>query len=292
MAASEPQSIWALNAPLLEGPLWHPSDEALWFVCIKTPAIYRLDPATGARASWPAPQEIGFILPVDGADRFVAGLQGGLHLFDPADGSFTPFADPEPHLPGNRLNDAVVDSQGRLWFGSMDNAEQSATGRFYRHDLSGTHAVSGSVPITNGPAISPDGQTLYHVDTLAGDIFASDILPDGSLGPSRQFVHIDSADGYPDGPTIDSEGHLWTGLYGGWAAHRYAPDGRLVEKVRFPVSAVTKIAFGGPDLCTAYATTAAKHLDAGGRGREPLAGNLFRFRVDVPGLPSPGVRLG
>ena len=292
MITSEPQSIWALNAPLLEGPLWHPADQALWFVCIKTQAIYRLDPETGAQASWPAPQEIGFLVPVEGADSFVAGLQGGLHLFDPADGSFTPLADPEPHLPGNRLNDAVVDPQGRLWFGSMDNAEQSATGHFYRHDLSGTHAVSGPVPITNGPAISPDGRTLYHVDTLAGDIFAADILPDGSLSPSRLFVHIDSADGYPDGPTIDSEGHLWTGLYGGWAARRYAPDGRLVQTVRFPVSAITKIAFGGPDLRTAYATTAAKHLDAEVRAREPLAGNLFRFRVEVPGLPSPGVRLG
>ena len=292
MTSREPQSIWALNAPLLEGPLWHPADQALWFVCIKTQAVYRLDPATGAQASWPAPQQIGFIVPVDGADSFVVGLQGGLHLFDPADGSFTPLADPEPHLPGNRLNDAVVDTKGRLWFGSMDDAESATTGHFYRHDLSGTHVVSGPMPITNGPAISPDGRTLYHVDTLGGDIFAADILPDGSLGPSRLFAHIDSADGYPDGPTIDSEGHLWIGLYTGWAARRYAPDGRLVETVRFPVSAITKIALGGPDMRTAYATTAAKHLDAEGKAREPLAGNLFSFRVEVPGLPSPGVRLG
>lgn len=291
MATSAPYSIWALGAPLLEGPLWHPDDQALWFVCIKTPAIYRLDPATGRQQSWPCPAQVGFVVAVQGSPKLVAGLQTGLHLFDPADGSFALLAAPEADLPGNRLNDAVVDPLGRLWFGSMDDAESAATGRFYRHDSQGIAAVAGPVPITNGPAISPDGATLYHVDTLAGDIFAADIQPDGSLGASRLFAHVDAADGYPDGPTIDSAGHLWVGLYNGWSARRFAPDGRLVESVEFPVSAVTKIAFGGADLCTAYATTAAKHLDADGRAREPMAGNLFAFRVDVPGVAAGRMRL-
>ncbi|PZU51382.1 MAG: gluconolaconase [Sphingomonas sp.] len=291
MAATEPQSIWGLNAPLLEGPLWNPADQALWFVCIKTPAIYRLDPESGARQSWRVPQQIGFIVPVEGTHSFVTGLQDGLHLFNPADGSFKQLANPEAHLPRNRLNDATTDAQGRLWFGTMGDMGSPASGYFYRFDGSGVHALAGPVAITNGPAVSPDGRILYHVDTLAGDIFASDILPDGSLGEPRLFVHIPTEEGYPDGPTVDSEGHLWVGLFYGGAARRYAPDSKLVETVSFPVSSVTKIAFGGPDLRTAYATTSAGHLDADGRAREPLAGNLFSFRVDVPGLPTPAVRL-
>jgi sugar lactone lactonase YvrE len=47
---------------------------------------------------------------------------------------------------------------------------------------------------------------------------------------------------------------------------------------------VTKIAFGGPDLRDVYATTAWKGLDARAREAQPLAGGLFRFRADVPGL--------
>ena len=74
MPATEPRSIWPLGAPLLEGPLWHPADKALWFVCIKTPAIHRLDPATGARQSWPAPAQVGFVVPVEGSAGLVAGL--------------------------------------------------------------------------------------------------------------------------------------------------------------------------------------------------------------------------
>jgi len=55
-----------------------------------------------------------------------------------------------------------------------------------------------------------------------------------------------------DGPTVDSEGHLWIGLFAGHAVRRYAPDGRLVETVRFPTANITKIAFGGEDLKTVY----------------------------------------
>ena len=65
----------------------------------------------------------------------------------------------------------------------------------------------------------------------------------------------------------------------------YAPDGRLLRKVRFPVSNVTKIAFGGHDLKTVYVTTAAKGLSADELRQQPLAGGLFRFEVDIPGQP-------
>ena len=56
-------------------------------------------------------------------------------------------------------------------------------------------------------------------------------------------------------------------------------------KPSFPVANVTKIAFGGSDLTTVYATTANKGLDAAALAKQPLAGGLFRFRVGTPGLP-------
>src|SRR3546814_3789088 len=46
-----------------------------------------------------------------------------------------------------------------------------------------------------------------------------------------------------------------------------APDGTLLHHIEFPVSNVTKIALGGPDLKTAYATTAAKIGSASCRER-------------------------
>jgi sugar lactone lactonase YvrE len=292
MVAGEPQSIWALGAALLEGPVWVEREQALWFVDIKGQKLHRLDPASGARQSWDAPDPVGFCLPAaDGG--FLAGLKSGLARFDPESGRFTPHVNPEPDLPGNRLNDAAVDPSGRLWFGTMDDAEVEATGRIYRLAADGCCIpATPFVSISNGPAFSPDGRTIYHVDTLRGRIHAATIAPDGSLRDPHVLVEIRSTEGYPDGPSVDAEGCIWVGLYHGWSARRYSPTGELLDQVRFPVSAVTKVAFGGPDLSIAFATTAAKHLGPEDRAAEPQAGDLFSFVVPVPGLVSPPVSVG
>ncbi|MES2988814.1 MAG: SMP-30/gluconolactonase/LRE family protein [Pseudomonadota bacterium] len=287
---SQPVSVWQLGAPLLEGPVW--VDGVLWFVDIKGRKVHRLDPASGDRSSWDAPDQVGFVAPIEGGG-FVAGLKTGLARFDPADGSFTPMVDPEPQFPGNRLNDATVDGQGRLWFGTMDDAEEADSGAIYRLAADGSCVASSPmVSITNGPAVSPDGRTLYHIDTLGGVIFACDLDADGALSNRREFTRIPNEEGYPDGPTVDSEGCVWVGLYKGASVRRYSPAGELLEMVHFPVDAITKIAFGGPELKTVFATTAAKHLSADEKAAMPGAGDLFSFEVSVAGQAGALVREG
>ncbi|MBN9981032.1 SMP-30/gluconolactonase/LRE family protein, partial [Listeria monocytogenes] len=77
--------------------------QTLWCVDIKRHLVFRFDPATEALSSWTAPGEVGWVLPRVGGGM-VVGVQSGLHGFDPVEGSFTPLIDPEPHMPGNRLN--------------------------------------------------------------------------------------------------------------------------------------------------------------------------------------------
>ena len=274
-----------VGAILGEGPVWVAREQALWFVDIKQQQVHRFYPATAILRTWPAPAQIGWVLPARGGD-FVAGLQTGLARFSPQTGAYAPIFDPDPEHPGNRLNDATTDRDGRIWCGSMDDAEAVETGRLHICDEHGTRD-SGllAVAITNGPAFSPDGRTLYHTDTLGRTIHAVPVGDDGTLGRPALFVEIERGAGYPDGTTIDSEGCLWTGLYSGWGVRRYAPDGALIEAIAFPTANITKIAFGGPDLKTAYATSARKGLDATALAQQPEAGNLFTFDVDVPGLP-------
>ena len=286
-----PASVCTLHATLGEGPVWIGRDAALWFVDIKQKKLHRFNPDAGALTSWDAPAQIGWVLPAsDGG--LIAGLQGGLFRFDRASGAFTLLAEVEADLPGNRLNDACTDPAGRIWFGSMDDGEAADTGRFYRFER-GTIADAGLPPvsITNGPALSPDGRRLYHTDTLGKVIHVCDVAEDGTLSNSRPFVRFGPDEGYPDGPIVDSEGCLWTGLFAGWEARRYSPDGGWIESVRFPVSNITKLAFGGPDLRTVYATTAAKGLSARSLEAQPEAGNLFAFRADVAGAPVTPVAL-
>ena len=282
MVLNEPRSAWSLGALLGEGPVW--VGDALWFVDIKGCKVHRLTPATGEKKSWDSPQQVGFLLPA--TSGFIAGLQSGLHRFDANSGVFTPLAAIEAHLPENRLNDATVDPSGRLWFGSMHDGEIDKTGAFYRFQNGAVCDIGiDGIAITNGPAFSPDGRLLYFVDTLRGTIDVADVAGDGTISNARPFVRIDPADGYPDGPTVDAEGCVWIGLYAGWQARRYSPAAELLQTVRFHVGNITKLAFGGSDLRTVFATTASQKLTAAELNRQPKAGDLFSFRVETPGVP-------
>src|SRR5438067_1557463 len=173
--STEPQLAWHVQADLGEGPVWVERDRALWFTDIKSRKIYRFEPGTDQHREWDAPERVGFVFPAE-RGGFIAGLERGLFHFDPASGAFSLIVEVEPDLPTNRLNDGVVDPAGRLWFGTMDNAERAKSGAFYCFDrgkLTRTHLTG--IGITNGPAVSPDGNRLYWVDTLAGTISACDI---------------------------------------------------------------------------------------------------------------------
>jgi xylono-1,5-lactonase len=209
-----------------------------------------------------------------------------LHLFSPENGSFRLIAHVDSDRARNRLNDAHVDAAGRLWFGTMDDDEVSPTGALYRFDARGLQLCDDGYVITNGPATSPDGKALYHIDTLERAIYAFDLAADGSLSRRRVFARVAETDGYPDGPAVDAEGCVWVGLFGGWGVNRYSPQGELLDKLPLPVANCTKPLFGGEDLRTLYVTSAWKGLDAEQRAQQPLAGGLFAVRVDTPGLPT------
>jgi xylono-1,5-lactonase len=290
-STSDVRHACSVGAELGEGAVWVPRDAALWFVDIKGRRLHQFDPAMGKRRSWDAPDQPGFVVPIRGG-TYLAGLKTGLHRFDPASGEFELFARVEPHLPDNRLNDASVCADGTLWFGSMDDHERRATGSLYRLDASGRVKPQDSgYVVTNGPAFSPDARTFYHTDSAARVVYAFDHDTYGDISGRRIFARIDDGHGYPDGNTVDSEGCVWVALWGGWGVRRYSPAGEVLRTVRFPCANVTKIAFGGDDYRTVFATTAWKGLSATERAEQPLAGDLFCFETDVPGLVPAELRL-
>jgi sugar lactone lactonase YvrE len=286
--AIEPRLIWPVAATLGEGPAWIGRENALWFVDIKGGKVHRYDPATDDRQSFEVGGMPSFLVPAEGGKLLVGSLDG-LYLLE--DGKLTgPVAmiDMPAH---NRTNDATVDASGRLWFGTMDNEETAVTGAIHLFDETDLRPVGGDCVITNGPAISADGGTIYHVDTLGRTIYRCDISAGTSLAKGEVFVTIAEQDGSPDGVTLDSEGCLWVGLWGGWQARRYAPDGTLLAVVAMPCANVTKVAFGGPDLRTGYVTTARAGLSEAELNGQPLAGGLFAFDAPAPGVVLPEMRL-
>jgi sugar lactone lactonase YvrE len=287
--STTPRCLWETGATLGEGVLWHAGAQQVWFVDIKGRRVHCCDPEGGNRRSWDAPGQVSFVLPVAGGG-FVCSLEDGLYRFVEHSGAFEPLLKVEADVSTNRFNDGYVDGAGRLWFGSMDDAESLPTGALYRYESGEAQRVDDGYIITNGPAMSPDGRTLYHTDTLGKLIYAFDVAADGSLSGKRLFVELKEG-GYPDGMAVDAEGHVWVATFGGWRIDRFDAQGSKVGEVRFPCSNITKLAFGGDDLRTVYVSTARKGLSPEQLAEQPLAGGLFTFRADVAGLPQHALRM-
>ena len=73
-------------------------------------------------STWSAEPNLGHraLVELERQGRLMAVVtQNGVQLLNLQSHQLTPFANPEPRLSANRLNDAKVDRAGRLWVGSM-----------------------------------------------------------------------------------------------------------------------------------------------------------------------------
>jgi sugar lactone lactonase YvrE len=272
-----------VHAVLGEGPVWVPSDEALYWIDIKGRKIFRLS-NDGELSQWPTPFRVGSLAPRANGG-FIAATDLGIAEIDLRSGKLQIIANPEENLPENRFNDGKVDRQGRFWAGTMDDMETAATGTLYRidPDLRWT-VIDTDYGITNGPAFSPDGRIMYHSDTARQVTYAFDLDEDGSASNRRTFLQFGPGDGHPDGMTVDAQGSLWIAFWGGWCLRRFSPEGERLKTVRLPVSQPTSCTFGGPALDQLYVTSASIGLDESALRMQPNAGGLFMVRPGVQGL--------
>lgn len=281
------EPVWELDALLGEGPVWLADEAALWFVDIKRGRLHRFMPESGERLSLETGGNPSFVVPRESGGLIV----GSRNLLCAADerglGPVLATIEQPDH---NRTNDATVDALGRLWIATMDDDEQVETGTLWCFEHGTLRHAGTNAVVTNGPAVTADLSTLYHVDSGARLISRHAVDEDGRLGPGEPFIRLSPEEGHPDGIVLDSEDCLWVGLWDGWGVRRYAPDGSLLLHVPLPCARVTKLAFGGPDLATAYVTTARVGLDDQALAEQPLAGSLFAFKAPVAGRPQPKVR--
>jgi sugar lactone lactonase YvrE len=285
----EARLVWPLGALLGEGPVWHPERATLGFVDIKGGRLHHHLPASGAQETIELGGQPSFVLPASDGSLVIGS--GNRILSVDVDGTRRAILAEIPMPTHNRTNDATVDGQGRLWFGTMDDEERQPTGALWCFDQGKLHRMGGEAVVTNGPAITKDGRTLYHVDSGNRTIWRYKIGEGPSISRGDVFLQLTETDGYPDGVVLDSEECLWVALWDGWSVRRYAPTGELLMTVALPCARVTKIAFGGMDLRTAYVTTACIGLDTEELAAQPLAGGLFAFESSVAGNKVPPVRL-
>jgi len=267
------------RAKLGEGPLWDTRAAVLRWVDILPGQVHRFDPATGEDTVFDVGEPVGAVA-VRRDGGLVLATETGISTCA-EDGSDREELHPVTTIPpGGRFNDGKADPWGRFWAGTMLDGTDGAAA-FYRLDPDGLlYTMLTGVSVSNGLGWSPDGKTMYYVDTKTGGVDAFDHEPgNGEIANRRRLVDIER--GWPDGLTVDAEGCLWVALWDGWAVRRYSPEGKLLDTVELPVQRVTSCAFGGTDLSTLYITSARAGLPD--PDRQPHAGSVFAYDAGVAG---------
>lgn len=277
------------RAQIGEGPVWLVDEGRLCWVDILGRTLHFFDPLTGDDVVREIDHNVGAVVPRHGGGLVLA-VDDGFAALDPASGMVTPLAAVEEDDSITRMNDGRCDAQGRFWAGTMayEALEHPERGSLYCLEVDGTvRKILGGVSISNGIDWSPDGATMYYIDTLrfAVDAFEFD-AERGELGARWTVAEVGGPGDVlvgPDGMTVDEEGCLWVAVWGGSCVRRYNPEGELDMVVELPVTQVTSCAFGGADLQDLYITSASHWLSPNDLAAQPLAGGLFRCRPGVGG---------
>ena len=243
-----------------EGPAYFPAGRYVVWSDIPNDRMLRYDETSGATGVFRLPAGYSNGNTVDRQGRLVTCEHGNRRVTrTEIDGSVTVVAD---RIDGKRLNspnDAVVKSDGSIWFTDPDygigadyeghRAESETNGcHVYRVDPSGkVSVVLDDFERPNGLAFSPDEKLLYLVDT--GQTHRADgphhirrykVKESGKLSGGEVFA--ESTVGLFDGLRLDEAGRVWTSA--GDGVHCYDPDGTLLGKVLVP-EVVANVVFGG-----------------------------------------------
>ena len=161
-------------------------------------------------------------------------------------------------------NDLVFDAQGGFWFtdhGKMRPRDRDRTGVFYAlPDGSSIREVIFPLDAPNGVGLSPDGRRLYVAETHTGRVFWWEISGPGVVRPNPFAAHGGHLlVGLPgmqllDSMAIDAEGNVCVATLVNGGITIISPDGNRTEHVPLPDPLTTNLAFGGPDLSTAFIT--------------------------------------
>lgn len=182
-----------------------------------------------------------------------------------------------------RLNDGSVDPQGRFVVGTLALGDETGHEVLLRVSPDGAvESLRTGIRLSNGIAFSPDGATIFHVDTLANTVSRHSYGAGEFDHEEPWVVVLQDLPAYPDGLTVDSDGMLWVAQWGGSSVRRHAPTGELLDVVEVDATQASCPAFVGADLATLAITTAQEGLHEW----TDQSGAIFLASVGATGLPA------
>lgn len=274
-----------------EGCVVDPRDGAVYWTDIESSVIWRLGPDGEAR-SFALPDRAAFILPRH-EPGFVVGFADRIAV---ASADFTAFRDIRPieaDRPQTRVNDAAVDPDGGIIFGTFDERDRKPVAALYRLSPAGElRQILDGVTIANGLAFSPEGDVLYFADTAEGTVrrfsVGRDLAVFDEIAP---LCGPDIAPGRPDGAIVDADGNYWNARVWGGAVACVAPDGRLLRTIELPARGPTCVALRSGPQADLFVTTLRVRQSEDELRATPQAGGLFRIATGATGLPARLARL-
>jgi len=289
MTASEAVPCTTQQTVLGEGSRWDGRRDELLGVDIVSGHVYRETIADDGMLTrvrqYELPGTVGAIAPIEGDEGFLLAADLGFAYLS-LDGAVVPLADVTSE--DTRMNDGACDPQGRFWAGTLAHDRRPGGAALYRLERDGrTEQMLDGLTISNGIGWSPDGATMYLVDTIPRRIhaFAFD-GQHGTISDGRVLVAVPEEHGSPDGLTVGADGDIWVALYGGGRVQRYSPEGELREQHHVPATQTTSCAFGGPGLNLLFVTTATEDWTHEQRRSDPAAGLVYRIDTDATGRPA------
>lgn len=271
-----------------EGPMWDTRHRALLWVDQFAGLVHlaRQNEAgeLALSATYRTDVTVGAVIPLVSAEDgwMLAAGSGFCHLSN--HGVVTPVGEPLIDPGQLRMNDGKCDPQGRFWAGSMAWAKTPGAACLYCLGTDGHITVARTkLTISNGSAWTPDGRSMYFIDTPTQRIDRFNVNSNGELRDQETVVQIEAGLGAPDGMCIDDEGCLWVALWGGNAVHRYSPHGELLAVVDVDAPQVSSCTFGGDERSTLFITTSQEGYDQNASDRYPLAGRVFSVELDTTG---------
>lgn len=272
---------------LAEGPVWDVDGERLLWVDIPRGRVLsgrlladRVE-VTDERAF---PGTVAAVVPTDDKGLLVV-LRRGFASVD-AQGTLRTGRHVLPEPDDSRFNDGACDPAGRFLVGSMALGDRKNSERLYRLDhLGAVEVVDDGLTLSNGLGWSPDGQTMFHVDSVPGVVWSRSYDPvSGAIGPRREHLRIQ--DGAPDGLCVDTEGSLWVAVWGAGQVRCFDAAGVHIATVEIAAPNTSSVAFVGPELDRLLITTARSDRSDPQLDAHPLSGHLFLADVGARGVPS------
>ena len=255
-----------------EGPLWHPTrNQLFWFDILGKKML------SDNGQEWAFDEHVSAAGWVNDTTLLIAS-ESELFTFDLTSGARQSLVPLEADNPVTRSNDGRADPQGGFWIGTMGKKAEKDAGAIYRYYRGALRQLFDKISITNSICFAPDGQRAYFADTRRRKIMQVSLDRDGwPDGAPSVFVDLQAEGVNPDGSVVDAAGCLWNAQWGANRVARYDADGRFMQAVSFPAQQISCPAFGGADLRTMFATSAAEGLDGA------IEGQTFAVTLDVVG---------